>query len=231
MFDRAHYYLTFGGNLCTASEIWQTGYRLCAFDEVHTADELLDAMESISVLDILQDCQEVISTASPAYNGQANWPSTTSVTWAKLAVIGTNGHYAGDPKIAEGAPVVGAGGSSTPAPQLAAVVSLWSGGGFGSANRGRMYWPLPASGWSTPDGATGQVPSALAVQLRQSVNIWMHATAGEVATLGINAKPAILSSKGAGAAKQVTQLGVGRVADTHRSRRNNLDDTALWATY
>ena len=230
VFPLPHYHLTFGGNLVTNSEIWTTGYRLVPTSGSPTAADLLANMSSISLADILIDCQDFISTKT-ADGYFASFSSSTSVSWAKLAVIGTDGHYVGDPKIATGTKRIGTGGTSTPPPQLAACVSLWSGSGFGRANHGRMYLPCPQAYLSDMSPTTGQTPSGNANYLRDSVKVLINHTSGEVKTVSVPVSPAIVSSRGLGEWKPILQISAGNVIDTMRSRRNNLVDTPNYVAY
>lgn len=228
-FSQAHYHLTFGGHQMTNAEIWMTGYRQCP-NAATSAAELLDNLSSISVSDILTECQNFIKTTAPS-GYYASFSSATSVEWAKLAVIGTDGKYVGDPKVATANRVTGGGGIAAPPAQLAAVVSLWSGSSFGRANHGRMYFPLPVAWMSDIVPTTGQVPIATVNNLRDSAKKLIQTTSGEIKTVGVPSFPAIMSARGLGDAKPILYVGCGPVPDTQRRRRNALVDTPVYVAY
>jgi hypothetical protein len=169
--------------------------------------------------DILGDINAVLTSSSPQFH------QNTSITWAKLAVIGKDGKYAGDPKLQEQAPVKGIGGSADGMPwvQLALCVSLWSGQNFGKANHGRQYWPMPAGVFA--NNVDGQIkPIETCRNLGISVRQMLGDVNGEISTVLVDTAPAIMSKIGAGTSKVVERVGVGGVLDTIRSRREALDD-------
>ncbi len=223
-YDRAHYYVTFGGGFSSV-ETWQTGIRFAPVlgNPSNSESTLLNQLEAISVLDILEDVTTVIRDGIPPYASGVN------VRWAKVAVINQAGHYAGDPKLAEQAPIGGAAGAGLPWVQLAWCVSLWSGENHGHANRGRMYMPMPNQ--IAPNILTGQVdPPSHVNSFRTGMKDMIDAIRGEVATIAVDVRPAIMSKLGAGQTKTIKYVGVGPVIDTIRSRREALDDTVkTWA--
>lgn len=229
-YTTAHYYLTFGGHQVTNAEIWMTGYRQAPTDVARTAAELLAHLPNISVADILTDCQDFIKTKT-ADGYLASFSSSVSVEWAKVAVIGTDGKYVGDPKIATGNRATGSGGISTPPPQLAACVSLSSGSTFGRANHGRMYLPLPVAWASDLDPVTGQVPQGTVNNLRDSVRTLIQHTSGEIFLQNLATVPCIMSTRGLGDTKPILRVGCGRVPDTQRRRRSALVDTPSYIDY
>lgn len=230
-YSRAHYYVTFGGTIGGSStvqasvEAWQSGCRFAPIlgNPSNTVSTLLAQLDSISVSDILGDVTALVRTGTPPYS------EAVKVGWAKVAVIDVDGHYAGDPKIAEQTPLGGVGGQGMPWPQLAWCVSLWSGQNLGQANRGRMYLPCPNQ--ISPDPLTGQItPPSHVNSFRTGVRAMLEAINGEVATVAVDVRPSIMSKIGAGATKTISFVGVGPVMDTMRSRREALDDTvATWS--
>lgn len=221
-YDSAHYYVTFGGGLLLGdTEKWQTGFR-CRPDDGNPSNSaatlLAQLHNSISVSDILADVTSVIKGSSPQF------PGPTTAEWAKVAVIGTDGNYAGDPILQGQTGQGGGGGTQATWPQLATCVSLWSGSNFGRANRGRMYWPAIAS--ISPDSTTGQAgPKSYFDSLATTIAAMMDAINGEVSTALVGTKPCIMSKIGTGAHQIIRKIGVGYVVDTMRSRREALDDS------
>lgn len=227
MYDRPHYYLTFGGTLLNGAEIWQSGLRF-APDATHTPADLLGALGSISVSDIFEDLRPVIQAPMPI-----RYANATKLLWAKLAVIQANGEYAGAPKIAEGTAVGTLAAANGTPPQLAWVVSYGTGNSFGLAKHGRQYWPLPIDVLTAINSSTGQVPTATSDAFRDVVKTAMANAEGEVSTVGIPVSAAIMSASGTGTTNFITTVGVGRIVDTQRKRRNALEEgtTTVPATF
>jgi hypothetical protein len=226
MYDRPHYLFSIGGTAVSALEEWQTGLRF-APNAGQTEAALLDALDQISVEDMFNDFAPIIANT----DSLMSYPKTLVLTFAKLAVIKPDGHYAGSPKLFEGN-VPGANPvNSTAVPQVAWVATLGTGHQFGMAQRGRMYWPVPISIPSTLDGATGQVPQAHCDGFRDAVAAAITQSEGEVSTTLVPAFAAVMSKSGGVAAPQapgttnpITEVSVGRVLDTQRRRRGELTE-------
>lgn len=147
------------------------------------------------------------------------WASYSHLVGIKLAAVGTDGHYVGEPKLEE---ITGiAGDNANVEPQSTAVVSLWSGLTFGQANYGRMYPP------HTKMSQTTGTPYAIAgVQADYADSAVEFITAvndiadGHVPASGV----VILSAVGSGSVKAASQVRIGRLNDTQRRRRNNLTE-------
>lgn len=227
VFDRDHFYLTFGGTSFGVTEIWQTGFRL-AGDPTYVAADYLNALSTIDVSDILTAFGSVIATTTIGLTH----PSSLALTWAKLAVIKKDGKYAGSPKIAEGMYKGTAGAASPSPPQLAWAVTLETGKSFGMAQKGRMYWPVPPTVVATLDSITGQTGAGYDTQFRDKIITAFNAAEGEVSTALLSTSACVMSKSGGVTAPQapgttnwVTALSVGRALDTMRSRRGNIADT------
>lgn len=220
-FDRPHFYFTFGGTQLGVSEIWQTGLRY-APDATREASDLLDALGSISVQDCFDDVAAVISGAMPCRYG-----NQTFLKWAKVAVIGEDGHYAGEPKLHEGSVAGQLASANGAPPQLALVVSYGTGTSFGKAQRGRQYWPLPIDVITAVASTTGQLPQATVDTFRTAVKTAMNAVEGEIGTVDVPVSAAVMSPSGTGTTKFITEIGVGRIIDTQRRRRNELTEATV----
>lgn len=141
----------------------------------------------------------------------------------KVSAVGTNGLYLTDPVEDEPAPggVTGADAAVRHPNQVACVISTGTSTNIGRAVRGRYYLPLPADGIN-PDGridasrASGR--ATLAAGLFTGLNSLLEAGTGDSSNISI------MSSVGAGTTHGVTRVRVGRVLDTIRSRRNQLDE-------
>jgi len=152
------------------------------------------------------------------------WADYSILSSIKAAAIGTDGGYLTDAILYED-PSPDQGTQTQTPPQLSLVASLRSGFTLGGGNYGRMYLPhvLPGMASGTPYLVASNLDD-IAGYIRDFVN---------ACTSDINADttavlfPAIMSNKGAGTGKGITQVGVGPVMDTQRRRRNRLDDSAV----
>lgn len=135
----------------------------------------------------------------------------------KLNLIGTDGRYAGDNTVMhEFAPPVGGTYTATNAPQVAIAVSLDTAARRGLATRGRFYLPTPVPVVKEDgriDAASATAFATAATTFLQSVSA---ALPGWI--------PGVVSNVGAGAQRPVTNVRVGRVYDTIRSRRTSLPE-------
>jgi hypothetical protein len=226
MFDRPHYYVTIGGTQLGASETWQTGMRF-APDATKTAADLLATYNDISLSDIFDAAGTVIGNVGTGwryYNSQV-------LKWAKLAVIGVNGHYAGEPRMFEGTKAGTVASSGGSPPQLALVATLGTGHTFGKAQRGRMYWPYPPDMNGAISPTTGQISQTVVDSWRLLVKNALRTIQGEVGTISVSVSLAVMSDSGAGTTNPVTQVGVGRIVDTQRRRRGDLVEATQYLTY
>jgi hypothetical protein len=137
----------------------------------------------------------------------------------KFAAIGTNGLYLTDAEIFElSTPLAGTASGITP--QTTVVVSLRTATGFGDANYGRMYLP-----YTMGDNGSNPIMSQARAQGIANAGATfvgeMNGIAGDLPSAGVVVN---LSAKGAGTVKVVTRVGVGRVTDTQRRRREQLDE-------
>jgi hypothetical protein len=221
-FDRIHYYVTWGGGLISGREQWQTGFHCAPLTTDYDLSAYQAAMKSISVEDIWKVAAKTINNS--ATYSLMTYTNAQSVEWAKVALIGVNGRYVDEPLVWEQQQKgFGAIGTSD-APQITPVLSLWAGKTLGKANRGRMYLPCPYNWNNQLDNGTGQLPAANINQMVQQYSHVLSDINGEVSTQIVSTKPVIMSSLGAGYCNEVQKVGAGRVLDTQRSRRRNLDD-------
>lgn len=213
-------YLTMGGELLNGTEAWMTGFHFAApVDPGSTVVQ--EALELVDIADVYAGVAAFFTTAGAT---GFTFPVFDSLQWVKLAPIGKDGKYLGDPKVHEHE-TRGLGTTLTYAipPQLAVCVSLWSGSRLGKANHGRSYWPLP-SNFERVDTTTGLLNVTAVNLFRDEFVRMLHAVAGEVNTVLFPTVPMILSSLGTGTAKPIERVGVGYAADTMRSRRRDLAD-------
>lgn len=141
-------------------------------------------------------------------------------TGVKVAKLGTNGRYAQDP-VTYPSSNVNVGGLTAVAPQLSVCVSLRAAQSLGTGNRGRFF--VPHSGGIEPNlyrMNTGQRDTfaVAGAELVRDVNNVMQ-------DLDPGVRVAIMSQAGlAGSSKEVVAVRVGRVVDTQRRRRAQLEE-------
>lgn len=216
-YNRTSLYLTFGGPYFQ-TEQWQTG--------VHFASPESTTFETLLPNGIDPD---TIKTALETFIGApyAMWSDRSPITWHRLAVIGQDGLYIGEPVVEEYVPALTSSATTQLPPQVAWVGSMWSGGTVGRANYGRMYFPVPA----TAVPSNGLLPTELQDGARAAFAQLLDNLTGAVqaAAGGTGLVPCIMSKEGAGTTKAVAKIGVGRVLDTQRRRRNALQESINWA--
>lgn len=151
-----------------------------------------------------------------------DWGSTisnaASLDLVKLNLIGTDGRYVGDETVEYEwpDPQVGASPGINP-PQIALAVTLETGARRGLAHAGRFFLPSPAVSVIPSTGKIGTVQAGgfvtstttLLNELNAALQPWQ---------LGV------VSKVGGGAQRRVTNIKIGTVLDTIRSRRSSLDE-------
>lgn len=210
-------YLTWGGTLGTTTgpEIWQSGVHFAA--PVGDPTPTLPSEASLAGL---------LSGAIAAFHADPDmWISSSAfLSFAKAALIDTDGSYITEAVQVEDTPV--AGGSTVTVErsgmQDATVVSLWSGLTLGRANYGRFYTP-----WSNAQitASTGKVASGIVDDMADAAQTFVNALNTWGAGLADPGQVAILSKVGSGALKFPNFVRVGDVRDTQRRRRNAIDET------
>lgn len=163
-----------------------------------------------------------IGTAWIAFLGSSGvvCPNWSRFSYVKMAPVGLDGRYLGEPTI-NNYSTVGTG-IARQLPQESIVVGLSSRQSLGEANRGRMYLPHISTALvsnSYRSSANGSV-SLAAKTFLQAVN-----TAAGSVTGFTNSRVCIMSSKGLGTTKRVMDIRVGDIIDTQRRRRNRLAET------
>jgi hypothetical protein len=233
-YDDEHFLLTFGGYLVGGHEQWQCGLRYAGPSGVP------DALWTAALSHIgIQDIWTIISVWMKTATSGAAFDPGTSLEFAKLAFIGTDGNYKADAiEYRAQQKGVAAQGNSSP-PQLSVVVSLSSGSRIGNANHGRIYLPLPA-GWALGiEVLTGKIIPAYVTALTNTTKTMLEAIHGEVSTVEVPTQLSIFSPKTPKSKpelvpshKPVVRLGIGPTVDTQRSRRRSLPDgITTWSTY
>lgn len=140
------------------------------------------------------------------------------LTGIKLNRIGTDGKYM-DPETREHVyptPIAGSGAGTSPA-QCSVVSTLATARPRGRASKGRMY--LPPCGHMSTLGTDGRLSTANAAACAASTKGFIDRVNSHYLLMGA---VGVASDAGAGAFEHVTEVRVGRVVDTVRSRRASL---------
>lgn len=146
--------------------------------------------------------------------------SAARLTSIKLNRIDASGHYQ-DPETFEHIypSPLNSGISSNEAPQLAVVATLRTAIPRGRGSKGRMY--LPPTLCVTALGTDGRSTVAQALAQAQGVSALFESLNSVYSAQGA---VGVASDAGAGAFQVCTEVSVGRVPDTIRSRRNKQDE-------
>lgn len=201
-----HKLLTIGGTSYGSTEEWQFGMRIIP-------DTPGDLPTQAQVDSLATPITTFWNTAG------IFMPTTHSLTFAKLAPIGIDGHYppgevayehvfAADP---------GPGGGPVYPAAVALCVSLMTAAPRGRGHAGRFYLPGPASAM-TPDGRhSAGIPPAINAAVRTL--ILAINGAASVGTVGV------ITSLGSGTSRVVTAIRTGVRPDIIRRRsRQQLED-------
>jgi hypothetical protein len=205
-FPIVHKLLTIGGTSYGSTEEWQFGMRIIP--------EVVGQGPSQAQIDALATPITTFWNTAGIF-----MPTTHSLTFAKLAPIGINGHYpegevafehvfAADP---------GPGGGPVYPAAVALCVSLMTAVPRGRGHAGRFYLPGPASAM-TPDGRhSAGIPPAVNAAVRTL--ILAINGAADVGTVGV------ITSLGSGTSRVVTAVRTGVRPDIIRRRsRQQLED-------
>jgi hypothetical protein len=155
------------------------------------------------------------------------WANFSNLVSVKAAALGVSGEYLGAPAILDG--LTGNTGTATGPvyPQDSVVLSLRTNTTFGEANYGRMYLPHCAINRATTTpfmSGTNLAPFATACQtFLNALNDYMN-TGDDPSAL------TIMSAKGTGTSKAVTNMAVGNVLDTQVRRRRQLNENYTFKT-
>lgn len=142
------------------------------------------------------------------------------LTTLKLNLIGPNGRYLNEGETVVhdyGNPgVAGPGPNILFPPQIALAVSLLTARSRGLANKGRFYLPSPSIGVSDDGRIGANMAEAVAGQVTTMLTAINDALPGFVV--------GVASDTRTGAFQPVTNVRVGRVLDTIRTRRSRLKE-------
>lgn len=184
---------------------------------------------------LLADVAAVVGAWWPGAG--ANQPHITQaarLTGIKLNLIGPDGRYLGPETMEHTYPAPIAGGVSTnPPPQLAVVATIRTAEPRGLASKGRMYLP-PANGFYTPLATDGRASDVSALRVATAMTTLFDGINDVYNALPVTdaarGRVGVASDRLAGQFRVATEVSVGRVVDTMRSRRNKLDEAPEFAT-
>lgn len=223
-YDRQHVLVTWGGPLAT-TEQWSCGARFAAVPNGDPNPPVdVTGAEFTALRNQVDEVWARLVTWFQSGNSGAAIGSLAQLSWCKLALITEGGDYADEPASFEATPVNPPTTTQLP-PQCAYVVSLRSGLSLGRANYGRFYVPVPT--WA-PGQNGGLATEAQAASARTAAKTMLKGVEADLQVVVSTMRLVIMSNLGFGHTKLVSELGVGRVVDTQRRRRNKLNEgTAL----
>jgi hypothetical protein len=148
----------------------------------------------------------------------AAWPTiapylSTLTKLEKVSVYKLPGASGPAVSVAEASLTLAGSNNADPCPPQVAIVATLLTGRPGRSYRGRQYWPAPTE--TTLDG-TGRMTSALQVAFKNFMTTWMGAVNSALAFRSL-----VVISPTRGEGFPITEVKVGNVFDTQRSRRND----------
>lgn len=213
-YDRQSLKVTFKFLVLDSDEEAQTGYKVSGTDTFNALDAL-DEVDTAFIQARIAELENLMDTAD------LFWGNYSFLVSAKVAALGTNGLYLTDAVEASAGASFSGTEATTGCAQNSVVLSLRSATTIGQANYGRMYLPhvAPLRTTATPYIASSSVTAILAAS-----KVFLDAQNDAFNTGPEPAALSIMSSLGTGSSKGVTRVGVGRVTDTQRRRRNKLQE-------
>lgn len=151
--------------------------------------------------------------------------SSVRLTGLKLYSIDASGHIDQDPVIADGDPVPGVASTGFHPWQVTNVVTLVA-GVRGKGRFGRIY--LPPQGFTV--GADGLIDNAHRAEMWGAVQTLLGSLSNRPG-LDTGFALCVAGKTGSGTLRPVTELRMGRVADTQRRRRRSLDEAYVTAAF
>lgn len=205
-----HRLLTFHGTFGTSVETWQFGLRMGA--------ETGDSEPTQGMVDAAFTAAKSWYSAASTAGGY--FPTSDSITFAKLAVVNPDGKYPSDfvPLVSTGAAATGGfSGAVIFPPQIACVATLRTDVPRGYANSGRVYLPRTGIALQTDSTITTANATNIATLFAGFIR-----DLNNIAGLG---RVLVLSKvQPAGGSHAVTRVEVGRVLDTQRRRRRAIPE-------
>jgi hypothetical protein len=157
------------------------------------------------------------------------WANYSYLDYVRFACIGTDGKTLGVSYPYVVAPDPNPHGVDTTGipPQMSVVGSTWNGEPYNRSNKGRLYFPhcqlLQAASSPTASAVTAEI---IRDAFRSLVNAWVNVVNAELLTTNM----ALMIMSKVRDSDGVTQVAVGRVNDTQRRRRAQLEEGKLYRT-
>lgn len=211
-----HILVTVGGSAYT--ERWQFGMRWRGAAPFANTALMQATAENVA-----------LSLSGSLFDGGSGLSVGWDIDIVKAAAIGTNGKYMPGTEagiVDDGAIVVGSRNAGRPAPQLATVITLETGTKRGLAHYGRCYLP-PLEFFVEADG---RITQARAQAIADGFAAWVNGLDLAQGNPGTSLETLMVYSAlnandtRAPVGRMVTAVSVGRVIDTHRSRRESLEE-------
>lgn len=160
----------------------------------------------------------VINATSAFFTASALISNGAQLRWIKLNQIGADGRYTEPSTVQYDYPTPYPTGASTTivAPQISLAITLRTAVERGAASKGRFYMPLPARALTS----AGVMGSSDQTSIATFATTYLNALNAALDPWRVS----VLSDTGAGAARPVTHVDVGRVLDTIRSRRRSFTE-------
>lgn len=215
MYDRRHFRVTLEGTNATDQDIWTTGWRIAP--SLVTESTVNYPQMAGRLLESVREASETFWDAVKPYIGRA-----TRLNSVKVAPVDVDGRYIDnmDSVVYDWeTPLAGGPSAAVHPPQISVVASLTTGIRRGNATHGRMYLPLTA----IPINSTTFVIEA---NHRQTVaNAVVGLLDDSISLIAdVSLDPVVMSNKGEGTTRTITDVAVGSIADTQRRRRNRFTE-------
>lgn len=214
--------LTFGGQLADGQDEWNCGVNLAILNDAPVPILPVNAESAYDAY--IEDMQDdmVGLVTSFFINPDMDIPRGITLTYAKVALIGTDGKYIKEPHLWEIEPVQGSA-SKGYVPQVSLVVSLQSQKFRDPGKWSRFYLPTSTpttlGGWKV---TSTQKKAELAASFIKS----LEATVTTIWNTVVITPAAVTSSpKFEGKFRPIRFVKVGNVYDTQRRRRNKIQET------
>jgi hypothetical protein len=198
------------GFTTTVSETWTCALRFDGVDSQVNDQTAYDAAAST--------CYAALSAWITS--GLNDFSQATHATECRVYKIGADGLSTGLIGYSTGDRVTGGSGSSLHPYQISNVISLVA-EGRAPGVRGRIYPPPQGISVDINSHIDGGDADNMLTEFQTLKDGLSH---GLSALTAATPQLVVASGVGAGSLKQVTEVRVGRVPDTHRSRRRSLDE-------
>jgi len=220
-YDREFLEISWLFSIPTTEEIAVTSIKATDLTPLFDAQASLAAVDDL-VMGELWNHMKVLMLSGAGFL----WANYSRCFGAKVAAVGKDGHYLTDPVLFEsGDP--GAGTANNINPQATVCLSIRSGSALGVANFGRMY--LPHSSFVQASATLPYTDSSVTGPFATKAADFINQVNDTLDNLPEGPHVRLMSNKNLGTTKTPTAVGVGRVVDTQRRRRNRLTEEYAFA--